>query len=357
MHKRLCNVFSTEQAMTAATRVTLNDVATAAGVSVSTASRSLNGQAEAYRISEETATTVRAAAERLGFRPSRLARSLRLQKTGLIGIVVPDVSNPFFSAIAREVTLATEAAGYSVLLADSREETEREAKLLSELIAREVEAIVVCPVGVEQEHLKQAEQSGATMVLVDRTFPSSDFLQVTSKHEAGAQKAMRLLTAQGHRQIGVLQGLPGTLPNEARLCGVRDALERVGESLNPDFIRGDNFTAESGYASASQLLDEHPKLTALFAFSMPNAFGALRAATEAGRSVPDDLSIVAFDDSPFADLMQVPISTVAQDVESLGQRAAELILKQLQGGRASRKRLHEIGVDVRHRDSIGKPPR
>lgn len=340
--------------MPTAVRITLNDVASAAGVSVSTASRSLSGKAEAYRISEDTAEGVRAAAKRLGFRPSRVARSLRLQKTGLIGVVVPDVSNPFFSAIAREITLAAEAAGYSVLLADSQEETQREIKLMAELMAREVEAVVVCPVGVEMEHLKQAEQTGTAMVLVDRTFPESDFLQVTSSHQFGAVKAMRLLTSQGHRRIGVLQGLPGTLPNEARLDGVRDALMSIGESLNPEFVSGDNFTEESGYQSALHLLTSQPGLTALFAFSMPNAFGALRAAGEAGRTVPQDLSIVAFDDSPFADLMQVPISTVVQDVESLGRQAAELTLKRLQGGRRSRKRLYEVKVDVRSRKSIGK---
>lgn len=333
-------------------RITLTDVASAAGVSVSTASRSLNGQAEAYRISEQTAKNVCAAAERLGFRASRVARSLRSQKTGLIGVIVPDVSNSFFAAIAREVTLAAEAAGYNVLLADSQEETSREVQLLGELLARQVEGVVVCPVGLEEDHLQGAEAAGTSIVLADRAFPGSSLLQVTSKHEVGAVRATELLTAHGHRRIGVLQGLPGTLPNESRLQGARTALESVGAELPRRWIAGDNFTEESGYESARQLLNAHADLTAFFAMSMPIAFGALRAAAELGRDVPTDLSMVAFDDSPFADLLRVPITTVAQDVQQIGQRAAELILKRLKGGRAPRKRWHEIKVSVRQRDSI-----
>ena len=335
-------------------RITLNDVAAAAGVSVSTASRALSGQAERYRIRESTAKQIQAEAARLGFRPSRVARSLRLQRTGLIGVIVPDVSNPFFSAIAREVTLAAEDAGYSVLLADSQEETGREQKLLGELIAREVEAVVACPVGMDESHLLDAMHGGLPLVLVDRAFPNSSFLQVTSAHEMGAAKAVGLLTSRGHREIGILQGLPGTFPNEARLRGSRKAIESVGMNWLPERVSGDNFTEESGYQSTRLLLKKHPAVTALFAMSMPNALGALRAAKEVGRSVPQDLSLVAFDDSPFADLMEVPITTVVQDICQLGRKAAQLAMERLTGRRASRKKFHEIKVTVRQRDSILK---
>lgn len=336
-------------------KITLNDVASAAGVSVSTASRSLSGKAEAYRISEQTAKSVCAAAEQLGFRPSRIARSLHLQKTSLIGVLVPDVSNPFFSAIAREVTLAAEADGYSVLLADSQEQTSQEKRLLSELLARQVEAVVACPVGLEEDHLLQANLRGTPIVTVDRTFPGSKLLQVSSAQETGASKAVRLLTSRGHRRIGVLQGLPGTFPNEARLRGTRQVFESLGGCLEREWVAGDNFTEESGYESAQHLLKTHNELTALFAMNMTIAFGALRAAVELGRNVPDDLSLVAFDDSPFADLMRVPVTTVVQEVEKLGQRAAELVLKPLGGGRTARKSFHEIKVTVRQRDSIREP--
>ena len=333
-------------------RVTLSDVASAAGVSPSTASRALSGQAQEYRISQATVDAISSAASALGFRPSRVAQSLRLQRSELIGVVVPDIGNAFFSAIAREITLAAELGGFSVLLADSQEDTSREMKLVEELAARQVEAIVACPVGVTSEHFASARDSGLPLVLVDRTFPDSNFVQVTSKHEEGARKAAQLLLRQGHRQIGILQGLEGTLPNEARIAGAKKAMLSAGLTLNTRMIQGSSFTEQSGIESATTLLTDYPRITALLAFSMPNAIGGLRVAREMGREVPDDLSIVAFDDSPFADLMSVPISTVAQDVRTLGKKAAALVMEKVRGQKKQRKKLHQIDIELRDRGSI-----
>ncbi|MEM8736323.1 MAG: LacI family DNA-binding transcriptional regulator [Planctomycetota bacterium] len=334
--------------------VTLNDVATEAGVSPSTASRALSGKADAYRISQATADTIKAAADRLGFRPSSVARSLRLKKSGMIGVIVPDIANPFFAAIAREVTDAAEKGDLHVVLADSQGDTVREASLVQKLLARQVEALVVCPVGLESDHLAQARNSGVPVVLVDRTFPKEDFIQVTSQHSQGAEKAIRLLTSKGHRQIGILQGLPGTLPNEARLAGAKRGLAKAGIAYDSVTVAGTDYTENSGSLAAKSLLDANPDLTALFAFSMLNAFGALKVARELNLRVPEDLSIVAFDDSPFADFMEVPITTVTQDVTQLGRLAGELITHNVQGGRGTRRKLHQIGVEVRERQSISR---
>ena len=266
--------------------------------------------------------------------------------------MVPDIGNAFFSAIAREITLAAELGGFSVLLADSQEDTSREMKLVEELAARQVEAIVACPVGVTSEHFASARDSGLPLVLVDRTFPDSNFVQVTSKHEEGARKAAQLLLRQGHRQIGILQGLEGTLPNEARIAGAKKAMLSAGLTLNTRMIQGSSFTEQSGIESATKLLTDYPRITALLAFSMPNAIGGLRVAREMGREVPDDLSIVAFDDSPFADLMSVPISTVAQDVRTLGKKAAALVMEKVRGQKKQRKKLHQIDIELRDRGSI-----
>lgn len=332
--------------------MTLRDVATAAGVSVSTASRALRGQAEAGRIRAETVERIRSAATELGFRPSHMARSLRSQRTGLLGVVAPDVSNPFFSSIARQVTLETEGHGYSVILGDSQDDTQREVTLLRELQSRQVEGLVVCPVGVISDHLLEIHQSGIPLVLVDRTFPELEFLQVTTQHQQGAARAVRMLTDAGHRRIGILQGLPGTLPNEARLAGAREALADAGIDFDNRLVSGSNFTEGSGAESARALMQSHPDVTAFFALSMPNALGALRVAEQTGRSVPDDLSLVAFDDSPFAEFMRVPISTVAQDSQALGMKAAQLILSRLQGKRKSRQAIHQINVEFHPRKSI-----
>tara|TARA_R110002049_G_scaffold27321_2_gene94088 strand:- start:197686 stop:198726 length:1041 start_codon:yes stop_codon:yes gene_type:complete len=336
--------------------ITLQTVADAAGVSVSTASRALAGKAKSYRISDKTEKLVREAAERLGFRPSRVARSLRSQRTGLIGVVVPDISNPFFAAIAKEVTLEAEVDGYSVLLADSRESTETEQRLITEFLDRQIEALVVCPVGTESTHLAAADRSGIPVVLVDRTFPDADMVQVTSDHIGGAKAAITLLLEQGHRNIGILQGLPKTLPNQQRLDGVRSTLQSQQIPFDTTRVAGDNFTETSGHQSAIEILSRHPDTTALFAFSTPNAMGALRAAAEVGLDVPRQLSIVAFDDAPFAEFLKVPLSTISQDVRRLGTTAAKLVSNHLRTGKRPHQKLHHVDVAIIRRLSIHEAP-
>ncbi len=185
--------------------ITLAEVAEAAGVSVSTASRALNGRAKAYRISQKTIDHVKEHALRLGFQPSLLAKSLQSKRSGLIGVIVPDVSNPFFASIAREVTLQAETSGYSVLLADSRETTEVEAKLLSELRSRRVEGIVVCPVGDESQHLSIADEAGTPLVLVDRCFLETSLTSVTSDNTGGAKLGIQELVKKGHKARHISQ--------------------------------------------------------------------------------------------------------------------------------------------------------
>lgn len=332
--------------------LTLRDVADAAGVSVSTASRALNGRAKQYRISVQTEERVRVIAKRLRFQPSQMARSFRSRRSGLIGIVVPDLSNPFFSYIARQITLSAEKDGYSALLADSRDTTSHEQRLVSELQSRQIEALVVCPVGSRSEHLEIVHRSGLPMVLVDRCFPGKAMVQVTSDHRGGANRVVKLLIDRGHERIGAIQGRPGTLPNQQRLDGLKDALADAGIEFGASLVAGDSFGEASGYEATHQLLEDHPDITALFSFGIPNALGALRAANECGRQVPEGLSIVTFDDLPSAEFMRAPITAAAQDIEKIGRIAAELIAMQLRSGKRPRKRMHRIDVQIIERASV-----
>lgn len=363
MHKTVCEREWLDEATAKLKKTrgnaTLSDVAKAAGVSPSTASRALNGLAEKYRISEATTRLVQQSAESLGFRPSHVARSLRLQRSGLLGIVVPDLSNPFFSAIARAVTVAAESDGLSAILADSDGSVAKERELLAQLMDRNVEALVVCPVGLEFDHLEAVAGAGTPLVAVDRckADAASPMVQVTSDHATGARQAIEMLFQNGHRHIGVLQGLKGTLPCDLRLEGVRQAYRQVGRALDAAWVAGGEFTEESGYHSAHQLLRRHPSLTALFAMSTPNAFGALRAAKERGLAVPDDLSLLCFDDVSFAEFMQVPLTTVVQNVPELGRHAAALVSEQMRRGKAPRKKMHKIPVTLMSRASVGKASR
>jgi LacI family transcriptional regulator len=358
MHNRLCKlIFSIffQVAEMGNGSVTLEQVAQAAGVSASTASRALAGKARECRISEKTEQAILNAAKGLGFRPSHVARSLRTQRTNLIGLLVPDASNPFFAAIARKATVSAERHGMSILLADSHDSIEHEKDLLAHLQSRQVEGFIMCPIGDCSLHLKKLEESRANVVVVDRWFHDVKLVTVTSENESGAYAGTDAIIAKGHREIGCLQGRPATSTNDERLRGFRRALEANHIQSNASFIRGDDFSENSGYRSTCELLDTHPEITALFALSNQNALGALRAFGERKLRVPHDISLITFDDAPFAEYLAAPLSVVRQDVAAIGACAAELLIEQIRSGTRQEELLHRVPVQLILRDSIGVP--
>jgi LacI family transcriptional regulator len=338
-------------------QVTLEQVAQAAGVSPSTASRALAGKARQCRISEKTERAILQAAHGLGFQASHVARSLRTQRTGLIGLLVPDASNPFFAAIARKATFFAERQGMSTLLADSHDSIEHEKDLLTHLLGRRVEGLIVCPIGDSSFHLRRLDRTGTNVVIVDRWFPDLGLTTVTSENENGARIATNTLIDKGHRLIGCLQGRPGTSANDERLKGFNEGLESHELMLDGSFVCGDDFSETSGYRSTCELLDRHPQLTALFALSNQNALGALRAFSERKLKVPHDVSLVTFDDAPFAEYLASPLTVVRQDIEAIGRTAAELLIEQIRTASRPQQLLHRVPVEFVMRESIGPPKR
>ena len=197
-----------------------------------------------------------------------------------------------------------------------------------------------------------AFETDGRRVLVDRGFNDSSLVSVTSDHRSGAEQVAEELLAAGHISIGLLQGLPGSLPNEERIAGFRDAMKRRKLPFDASLVDGDNFTAESGYNACLALMRERPDITAFFALSNQNALGALRALRELGLRVPDDISLVTFDDHPFSDFLAVPLTTACQDVQSLGRLASELLVRHLRTGRPPRKKLHRVPVRLIRQSSV-----
>jgi LacI family transcriptional regulator len=330
----------------------LKDVAAAAGVSLSVASRVLSGKADAYRISELASRRVRKEAERLGFQPDRSAKALRLGKSNLIGVIFPDVANSFFAAIAQQVAHAAERVGYDVLLADSGNSTNRESSLITQLLSRQIEGLVVCPVGKSFDHLKDRSLQKFPLVLVDRIAEINHAHIVTSDHRLGGTMLAEHLIEAGHRRIGVLQGLPGTWTNEKRLDGIRAALRKSKLKDIELAVRGDDFTKESGSKACRQLLQAMPKLSAIIALGNPQALGCLEVFQEKGLSIPRDLSLVSFDDHPFVSHLASPLTVIQQDVELLGREASRLLFSELLGESAAKKSQEIVPVKLEVRKSV-----
>ncbi|MCE5268824.1 MAG: LacI family transcriptional regulator [Planctomycetaceae bacterium] len=309
---------------------TLKRIAEQLGISVTTVSRALTGQARRYRIGRETEQRVQELARSLGFSPNRLARGLRLNRSSTIGVLIPDVSNPFFAGIVRQIALGARERHYSIIVCDSQDSEDIEIESLALLRSHNVEGIVLCPVGLSADHLLQFVEGDIPLVLADRYFPGLRLPYVASDNFAGAREATAHLIRNGHRRIACLQGLRGTSPNEDRLRGYREALASHQIPVNESLIAGDCFGEQSGYVATKLLLKSASGFTAIFAFSNLISLGAMRALSEEGVRVPDDVSVVSFDDQPYLPHLAAPMTVVAQSAAEMGQIAVKLLFDHIQ---------------------------
>ena len=329
-NKRLCIPAQSEpiNKMSEA-KTTLKSIAKQLGVSATTVSRVLSGQARQFRISRETEAAVRQLADASNFRPNNVARGLRLQKTSTIGLVIPDISNPFFAGIVRQVTLGARDCRYSVIVCDSQENEDLEVESLELLRSRDVEGILLCPVGRSASHLEPYEKSGMPIVLADRYFPGLRLPYVVSDNYQGAKEATAYLIEKGHRRIACLQGLHHTSPNEDRLRGYKDAMVAGAIPIDESLIVGDSFGEQGGYIAMKLLLKIARDFSAVLAFSNLISLGCLRALAEDGLKVPRDCSLVAFDDQPYLAHLAAPMTTVAQSSVEMGQIAFKLLFDRI----------------------------
>jgi LacI family transcriptional regulator len=320
--------------MAQGSRPTLKAIARELGVSVTTVSRSLNGKAQEYGISPKTEEAVRKAAKRLHFSPDPLARGLRLNRTLSIGLIIPDISNPYFAAIARNVEMAARTGGYSVILCDSEENTDLEAESLTLLRDRKVDGLIIAPVGQSAAHFEAIQDERPPAVVIDRHFPRLRLPYVISDNYRGAMEATRHFIEHGHRVIACVQGLARTSPNQERVRGYRAALKENGIPADDSLVAGSSFSEENGYICAKLLIKKARGITAVLALSNLIALGILRALSEEGLRVPDDVSIICFDDQPYCAYLNPPMTAVEQNKEQMGRIAVRLLLDQIQSAQA-----------------------
>lgn len=319
--------------------VTLSDIAERAGVSVSTASRVLNGKAARFRISAETERAVREAAEALSYRANHLARGLRLQKTNTLGVVVPDLSNPFFAHIVKRIQGAAHGHGYSLVVCNTDEDLDLEVEQVALLHRKRVDGLIALPVGRRYDHFEDWAATDIPLVLVDRCGDGLAVPSVEVDNYRGAYEAAEHLLAAGHRRIALIQGLTGTSTNTARVRGYHDALAAYGVPADDALIVGGDFRQQNGYVETKLLLQlEHPP-TALFATSDLITLGVLDALAEEGVSVPDDVSLLSFDDFDFAPHLKCPLTAVRQPREMMGELAVKLLVEQFDGGVKEARRI------------------
>ncbi len=333
-------------------KASLKSIAEKFGISVSTVSRVLSGKARQYRISTKTEELVREEADRLGFSPNQIASSLRLKRTRTLGLLIPDISNSFFASVARSVEVEARKRGYSIILADSQENEKIEQETIRLLKSRNIDGLIVAPVGQISEHLEKLHKGGLPVVLLDRYFPNTDLPFVTSDNYKGAFEATEYLILKGHEKIACVGGLPDTSTCIDRRKGYRDAMEKHGRSLDESMIVGDDFGEENGYIESKLLLQRNKKPTAIFTLGNLNAFGAMRAIVEEGLSIPDDISLISFDDYVHSAFLATPLTAVGQQMEAIGQFAVKLLYNQLDSASTAKSKGISLATQFNERASV-----
>jgi LacI family transcriptional regulator len=307
---------------------TINDVAKRAGVSRMTVSRVLNNSGY---ISQETRERVEKAIAETNYVPNALARSLRFKQTNIIALIITDITNPFFTSVARGVEDVAREQGLSVVFCNTDESEAAEVAYLDILLQRQIDGFLLVPARDSSESIALLQSRAVPAVVVDRRVPHGPVDGVRSDSEQGAYQLIRHLLDLGHTRIAVLSGSSAVSTAVDRVAGYTRALREAGIAINQQQIFFDQFTQGDGYLMARQALAAGTPPTAIFAANNFIAFGAIRAIREAGLRIPEDISIVAFDDLPQAMIWEPFLTVSAQPAYEIGQRATELLLSRLSG--------------------------
>jgi LacI family transcriptional regulator len=307
----------------------LRDVARRAGVSAATTSRVLSGNGI---VSEELRLRVLSAAEELNYVPDGVARSMSRRRTLTLGLVVSDVTNPFFTAVARGVEDTGQRHGYSVFLCNTDQEVEKERAYLLSLREKRVDGSLLALSGDDSSHVQKLIDAGMRFVLIDRAMPSLKLPSVLVDNQGGVQRAVDYLLDLGHTRIGVIAGLKTVTTTRERLDGYRAALDAAGVPIDPSLIVAADFTERGGYDAGVHLWTRRDRPTAVISLNNVMTTGLLLALRQWGVRIPEQLSVIGFDDLPYFQLLDHPLTVITQPMYEVGQLACEMLLQRLAGG-------------------------
>ena len=334
---------------------TIRDVARLAGVSLATVSNVLN---QTRPVAADTAARVMRAVEALRYAPHAAARSMRRRGSGLIGLILADITNPFFTALVHAVERAASTAGYSVLLCNSDEDLQREQQHLELLRTQRVDGIILAATGHPSRGRAAAlGQLRVPVVLVDRAFNEFGLDAVMLDNRRAALDATRHILSFGHRRVAMLSGPVAMSTGAERLQGYREALLEAGVAYDETLVRDAGFREERAYEAARELLSAPKRPSAVFAANNLIAIGLMRAIADLQLQCPQDVSVVSIDDFAWASAFRPRLSTVAQPVADMGETAVRMLLARMRGNAPAAAQLAVMAPTLMARDSCSAPTR
>jgi LacI family transcriptional regulator len=330
---------------------TIQDVARLAGVSPITVSRVLNNSGYA---SEDTRARVEAAVAELGYVPNTLARGLRSKRTNTLALVMTDITNPFFTLIARGVEDTASNAGYTVIFCNTDESEAEEKKYINILVQKQVDGILLVPACGNSHSVKFLRSNKIPFVLIDRDVPGSRADLIRGDSETGAYDLTRHLIELGHKRIVAITGPRQVSTAQDRASGYQRAMKEAGLAELSQVSYG-LFTQDSGYELTCKALALNPRPTAIFGANNFISIGILKALKDAGMNVPDDMSVVGFDDLPVSLVIDPFLTVASQPAYQMGSQAAELLLKRIAGQLPEAGQKRVLPTELILRRSSGQP--
>lgn len=312
--------------------VTLKFLSEKSGLSITTVSLILNNKN--VRVSEKKRQLVLKLAEKYNYVPNYLAQGLVTKKSKAIGLIVPDITNMFFAEIAKNVERKINSEGYSIVLCNTNDNPADELKYANLLFAKGVDALLVCP-AVESEgyfdYIENFIQAGKGVIVFDRYFEGNPCSSVISDNLKGSIDAVKYLIKKGHRKIGCITGPANSYSSRLRLEGYKTALQEEGIVYDEKLVKTGNYQFNGGYEQGLDLLKEN--ITAVFICNDLMAYGFYHAAKECGKRIPQDISVIGFDDLLFSAMLDVPLTSVNQNVEAISENILLLLKEILEGSK------------------------
>ncbi len=304
----------------------IKDVAKRANVSITTVSHIIN---QTRYVSDELTDRVKKAMEELDYHPNSLARGLRSGKTKTIGLVIPDISNQFFAEISRKIEDNGFEYGYSVILCNTDDDSQKEKSYIDVLLAKKVEGIIFISSGAESNNLEKTMDFSIPIVVVDRDIKENNYDVVLVDNSIGGFEATRYLIELGHRRIGCIGGPSPITPSAQRVAGYKRALQEAGIPVDTDLIIFGDFRYESGNKAMCALLSLPQPPTAVFASNDMMALGAIQAVNDKGMKIPDDISVIGFDNIPFSQTISPTLTTMAQPIHEMANLVVDLLIDKI----------------------------
>lgn len=329
---------------------TIKDVAKKTGLSIATISKYINGG----NVLEENRIAIQSAIEELNFKVNEMARGLKTNKTKMVGIALPNLNNLFFTSIVSKIEDVLLEYGYGTIICDYKQEYNLEKKKLEFLVSKSVDAIVLVPTGEEEKEVKEILEKGISVILIDRLLKGVECDAVLGDNLNSSYNAVEHLFTMGHKRVGVIIGPKEMYTAKQRLQGYCRVYEDYSYGIDHSLIKYGDYKMNSGYTLFKELMNMDNPPTAVYVTNYEMTLGAVMAINEMNMKIPEDVSLIGFDNMDLVKVLNPPLSVVIQPIESIGEVAADLLLKRMNGDNSGFPSVNRLKAELIITESIGK---